>query len=58
MCNSLQEVKSISQQLRKVKKHDKRVLLAKSMLRKIKVLISQTLIDSNISQILTIKYCL
>ena len=34
---------------KKIKKHDKRILLAKSKLNSIEVLISGTLIDSNIS---------
>ena len=44
----LQELKS--QQLKKEKKHDKRVLLTNNKLNSIEVLISKVLIDSNISQ--------
>ena len=46
----LQELKSVSQQLKKEKKHDKRVLLTNNKLNSIEVLISKVLIDSNISQ--------
>ena len=45
----MQELKSISQKIKKKKKRDKIVLLAKFKLNSIEVLISKALIDSNIS---------
>ena len=45
----MQELKSISQKIKKKKKRDKIVLLAKFKLNSIEVSISKALIDSNIS---------